>query len=126
MARHGCGVFGNSAAPFDNDTIDRIDHLFDCIEIDLDFSEKLAVPLKYEPQSMHWTNAQIIVHSAITKSQGQKIYHPYFSDDKSQDYMFVSLSLDEILSETDIGGRFILVESDNCTSQYKCAAHFVK
>ena len=38
MARHGCGVFGNTAAPFDNDTIDRIDHLFDCIEIDQTFS----------------------------------------------------------------------------------------
>ena len=40
--------------------------------------------------------------------------------------MFVSLSLDKILSETDVGGRFILVESDNCTAQYKCVAHFAK
>ena len=100
--------------------------LFDCIEIDLDFSEKLTVPLKYEPQSMHWTNAQIIVHSAIMKSLGEKTYHPYLSDDKFQGYVFVSLSLDEILSETDVGGRFILVESDNCTAQYKCVAHFAK
>ena len=60
------------------------------------------------------------------KALGEKTYHPYFSDDKFQDYVFVSLSMDEILSETDVGGKYILIESDNCTSQYKCAAHFAK
>ena len=38
LARHGCGVFGNSAEKFDNSFVDRIDHLFDCIEIDQTFS----------------------------------------------------------------------------------------
>ena len=38
MARHGCGVFGNSAEKFDTSFVDRIDHLFDCIEIDQTFS----------------------------------------------------------------------------------------
>ena len=38
MARHGCGVFGNTAADFDPSFVDRVDHLFDCIEIDQTFS----------------------------------------------------------------------------------------
>jgi hypothetical protein len=38
MARHGCGAFGNSAEKFDTSFVDRIDHLFDCIEIDQTFS----------------------------------------------------------------------------------------
>ena len=45
--------------------------LFGCIEIDVDFSEKLTVPLKYESQSMHWSHSQIIVHSGIAVLVGQ-------------------------------------------------------
>ena len=99
--------------------------LFDCIEIDLDFSEKLKVPLKYEPQSMHWTNSQVIVHSGISKVSGEKTYHPYFSDDKVQDYVFVSIALSEMMNEQeDIDGKTIVVGADNCVVQYKCAVHF--
>ena len=46
-------------------TVKAAINLFNCIEIDLDFSEKLTVALKYEPQSMHWTNSQLIVHCAM-------------------------------------------------------------
>ena len=71
--------------------------MFDCIEIDVDFSEKLTVPLKYEPQSMHWSHSQVIVHSGILKESGDKWYHPYLSDDMVQDHNFVGLALDKML-----------------------------
>ena len=98
--------------------------LFDCVEVDIDFSEKLKVPLKYKPQSMHWSNSQVIVHSGITKAAGEKTYHPYFSDDKVQDHVFVRVALTEMLAEEDVAGKVIILGSDNCKYQYKCTAHF--
>ena len=39
FVRHGCGAFGNVAEDEPNPwMLDRIDHLFDCIEIDQSFS----------------------------------------------------------------------------------------
>ena len=68
--------------------------------MDLDLAEKLKVPLKYEPQKMHWTNSEIIVPLWNIESYQRKNYHPYFSDDdKTQNYVFVSIALDEMLSE---------------------------
>ena len=98
----------------------------DCVELDIDFSEKLSVPLKYEPQSMHWTNSLVIVHSGIKKSSGKKTYHTCISDDMIQDHVFVGLVLDEMLEDVCIDGKKILLHSDNCSAQYKCAAHFSK
>ena len=37
--------------------IHKFKELFDSVNLDVDFSEKLKVPLKYEPQSMYWTNS---------------------------------------------------------------------
>ena len=103
-------------------------NLFDnCVIIDADFSENLTVPVKYEPQSMHWAHEQVNIHSGITKVSGEKIYHPYFSDDKSHDVVFTDLVNKEMLTATDVGNAdLIIIESDNCSSQYKSAAHFSK
>ena len=105
-------------------TVKRTMDLFDCVEVDIDFSEKLKVPLKYKPESMHWSNSQVIVHSGITKAAGEKTYHPYFSDDKVQDHVFVRVALTEMLAEEDVAGKVIILGSDNCKYQYKCTAHF--
>lgn len=48
--------------------------------LDIDFAENLTVPVKFEPQSLHWAKEQVTVHSGILKTNGQKSYHPYFSD----------------------------------------------
>ena len=39
--------------------------------------------------------------------------------------MFVSKVLDEMLADTE-HSKTIVIESDNCSSQYKCTAHFFK
>ena len=105
--------------------ISRFHQTYNSINIDIDFSEKLKVPLKYEPQILHWNNPQVIVHSGILKDSGTKEYHAYLSDDVIQDHVFVSKVLDEMLVGTD-HSKMIVIESDNCASQYKCTAHFYK
>ena len=68
---------------------------FDSVNVDIDFSEKFKVPLKHEPQSLHWSNPQVIVHSGILKVSGEKEYHAYLSDDIIQDHVFASQVLDD-------------------------------
>ena len=114
---------GNQLCNF-RKSIDEFNELFDCIYIDIDFSEKLTVLLKYEPQSMHWSNSQVIVHSGILKVHGDKSYHTYLSDDLIQDHVFVNIVLDGMLKDSQVDGSVIVIGSDNCATQYKCAVHF--
>ena len=99
--------------------------LFDSVLIDIDFAENLTVPVKYEPQSLHWCHEQVTVHSGIMKVKGEKTYHPYFSDSLRLDQVFVKKVLEEMLSDIEIPQEStIVIESDNCTSQYKSVQHF--
>lgn len=98
---------------------------FDAMIIDVDFSENLSVAVKFEPQSLHWSHEQITVHLGLLKYHGEKSYHPYLSHDKIHDHSFVHLSIKEMLKEVTINtATTIIIESDNCSSQYKSCAHF--
>eukprot|EP00794_Sanderia_malayensis_P019611 gene19611-21542_t len=99
---------------------------FSCVYMDVDFSENLTIGIKWEPQSLHWSKKQVTVHSGITKtSDGVKVYHPYVSDTLVHDQAFVDIAMREMLSTTDLDeATCILVESDNCSGQYKSAEHF--
>ena len=46
---------------------------FQCASLDIDFSENLTVLVKEEPQSLHWSNDKITVHSGILKCRGDKV-----------------------------------------------------
>ena len=106
-------------------TIHTFKEQFDAVSIDIDFAENLTVPVKFEPQSLHWSHEQITVHSGILKCAGEKSYHPYLSNNKKHDQTFVSITIKEILNEARFeAGSYCIIESDNCTSQYKSAAHF--
>ena len=48
---------------------------------DIDFSENLTVPIKYEPKSLNWCYQLVTVNSGISKTNGSKIYHAHFFDD---------------------------------------------
>ena len=98
--------------------------LFDCAWIDVDFSENLSIPVKYEPQSLDWAHEQLSVHSGILKIKGNKSYHSYLSYSKVQ--VFVNEALEEILSSADSleDVSTIIIESDNCSNQCKSAQHF--
>ena len=96
--------------------------LFDALNIDIDFSENLLVPVKYEPQSLHWSHKQVTIHSGILKLNGEKSYHPYISEDRQHDQSFVKIVIEEMLNTVDkkLPG-ICVIESDNCSAQYKSA-----
>ena len=68
------------------------------LNIDIDFSENLSVPVKYEPQSLHWSHKQVTIHSGILKLNGEKSYHPYISEDRQHDQSFVKIVIEEMLN----------------------------
>ena len=94
--------------------------------IDLNFSENLSVPVKYEPQDLHWSHEQITVHSGILKLKREKSYHPYLSTNRKHDQHFLQLCILEILKKVNFSENpgYIVIESDNCIYQYKSSAHF--
>ena len=102
---------------------------FDTVFLDIDFSENPSIPVKFQtlviaPQSLHLSQSQITVHSGILKNHGEKSYHPYLSDDRKHDQSFVKIVIKEMLKDADIEpGSYIVIESDNCSSQYKSAPH---
>ena len=59
----------------------------------MDFSENLTIPVSKEPQSLHWVNHQLTVHSGIIKHNGTKTYVAYFSNDLTHDQTFVDTAL---------------------------------
>jgi hypothetical protein len=96
------------------------------VYMDVDFSENLTIDIKWEPQSLHWSKKQVTVHSGIVKSSdGQKTYHPYVSDSREHDQPFVYIAVKNMLLTTEKNSaNVILMESDNCSSQYKSSEHF--
>ena len=70
---------------------------FECL-IEIDFSEKLRVPLKYEPQSVLWNHEQVTVHSGVLKNKRQNSYHSHLSNDKKHDRVFVDVVLQRMLN----------------------------
>ena len=62
---------------------------FNVLYLDIDYSENLSIPVKFEPQSMHWHIDTITVHSGTVKLHGEKWYHPHLSNDKHHDQTFV-------------------------------------
>ena len=84
----------------------------------IDFSENLTIPIKQEPQSLHWCKEQISVHSGISKQDGIKKYHPYLSDDIKHDQTFVLNVMQRMIDEVNIEPGV------SCTSQYKSVQNF--
>ena len=53
------------------------------------------------------------------------MYHPNVSDSRVHDQVFVHQALQEMIDQTDIPeGTRLVIESDNCTGQYKSTQHF--
>ena len=93
--------------------------------LDIDFSENLFIPVKFEPQSMHWSHEQVTIHSGIVKTSSMKSYRPYISNYGKHDQYFVQHCIDNMLKQTVIPeGSYIVIERDNCSRQYKSVAHF--
>ena len=91
----------------------------------IDYSENLTIGVKFKSQSLHWSKMQVTVHSGLVKYGQEKVYHPYLSDSCVHDQVFVHQALEEIIDHMDApDGVPLVIESDNCTGQYKSTHHF--
>ena len=105
--------------------IHKFYEMFDCAALDIDFSENLTLLYKEEIQSVYYSKKQLTFHSGILKCNGTKSYHIYISDSRIHDQSFVKLSVDEMVAKAGpLSFEKIIIESDNCGSQYKSAQHF--
>ena len=95
----------------------------DCTFLDVDLSENLSVPVKHEPQSLHWSHKQITVHSGILKANGEKFYHIYLSIDRNHDQQFIGVTNLMLKNTEETNGEYLFIESDNAV-QYKSCQHF--
>ena len=103
-----------------------LENLPNCPIIDVDFSENLTGPVPEEPQDYHFTQHQLTVHSGMIKYHGEKQNHPYFSSDLKHDQSFVRAAIEEMVSEIDLTtpNMCVIIQSDNCSNQYKSSANF--
>ena len=66
-----------------------------------------------------------ITATTILKQNGEKSYHPYISNNKKHEQHFIYLVLEQRLSIVDVlSADSIVIESNNCSSQYKSSTHF--
>ena len=98
--------------------------LFSSVVMDIDFSENLTLEVKFQPQSLHWYKHQVTVHFGIVKCSGNKTYHPYVSNDRSHNPSFVKMAMQGMMDYSDMSDGSVIIESDNCCSQYKSSQHF--
>ena len=100
----------------------------DTVCLDVDFAENLSIPVKYEPQSLHWFHEQVTIHSGIVKfPTGLKSYHPYVSDDRKYDQHFAQSCTERMLEapeEQAFDMCKVIIENDNCSGQYKSSPYF--
>ena len=93
--------------------------------ISADFSENLLIPLYKEPQSLHWSKKMVSIHCSVVKEGDKKSYYGHISDDVIHDQSFViSVMISTIQAEIKSFADTILIQSDNCASQYKSAESF--
>ena len=90
---------------------------FGVLFIDIDFSENLKLPVKYEPQAMHWCYETITGHSGIIKLHGQKSYHPIVTDDKKHDQPCVRLVLEKMVDTVEDLPKMVIIDIQAMTTR---------
>ena len=65
-----------------------------------------------------------VQYTLVSMQYVTKHYHPYISDDKTHDQVFVKKVLEEIIETVDVLPEICVIDSDNCGMQYKSAEHF--
>ena len=94
----------------------------------LDFAAEMSIPVRYEPQSLHWSHEQVTIRSGIDKlSTGHKSYHPYVSDDRNPDQHFAQSCIKRMMEAPEVRAldmSNVIIDSDNCSRQYKSSPHF--
>ena len=55
--------------------IKKVNKVLNTVEMEIDFSKNLNVPIKEKPQELVWSNQQLTVHTGIVRNSGNKLYH---------------------------------------------------
>lgn len=92
----------------------KFQNIINTVMINIDFSETFSIPVKYES------------HSRVLTIDDEQSNHPFLSKYCKHDQQFVQTALEEMLLEDEsiAAKTTTIIESDNCLSQYKSAAHF--
>ena len=98
-------------------------NLFSSAVMDVDFSENLALGIKWEPQFLHWVKRQMTVHSGIVKCRGRPTIPTLVMIALNQSFMKVSIEV--MMQNNELHDGPVIIESDNCSSQYKSSQHFL-
>ena len=79
----------------------------------------ISIPVKFEPQSLHRSHAQITVHFGILETPAEKTYYPYISDEKKHEQVFARLCIMSMVKKVAVDQKDLLVttESDKCSLQ---------
>ena len=104
-------------------TIHTLRNHFATANLSVDLSENLKVPVKKEPQGMHWSHIQVTVHSAVLKTSQGKQYHPYLSEDRKHDQQLTKVAIKKVIRHINDNPEVLLLESDNC-KDYKSLESF--
>ena len=94
--------------------------------MNVDYLENLSIPVKFIPQSLHWSHAQVTTHSGILKTPAEK--HTTFTFLMKRNITRFSLSyvLKSITKQVAVDHKDlpVIMESDNCRPEYKSTLHF--
>ena len=84
----------------------------------MDFSENIAMKLKFEVQDAHFWGKQYSLHCSIVEPGAQKYFY-HLSNDATYDPKFVHEILVDLFDKLCIKNETIMIKSDNAPTQYK-------
>ena len=101
-----------------NSVLPKIKERFTGTYIEMDFSENLALKMKCEIQTAHFSGKQYALHcSIVERPERSYVYH--LSNDTGHDPFFVDEVLRMIFRQWDVRNETIILKSDNAPTQYK-------
>ena len=86
--------------------------------IEMDFSENIAMKLKFEVLDAHFLGKQYSLHCSIVEPGAQKYFY-HLSNDATYDPKFVHEILVDLFDKLCIKNETIMIKSDNAPTQYK-------
>ena len=86
--------------------------------IEMDFSENIAMKLKFEVQDAHFSGKQYSLHRSVVEPGTQKYFY-HLSDDRTHGPEFVHEVLVDLFDKLSIKNKTTMIKSDNAPTQYK-------
>ena len=101
-----------------NEVFPIVKESFQGTYIELDFSENIAIKLKFQVQEPHFFGKQHTLHCSIV-GPGMNKYVYHLCDDTKHDPVFLNEVLEDIFTKRNIKYETVITKSDNAPTQYK-------